>query len=138
MFEDLHAPDGTNQPINNQTLQRIGTVLPFSTAILFAGGNSDWEQAGIVYINGVRQTEQIGNFSRPNTFGVGEETFDQEIAVAGWHKRGAPSGGLPWTASRGQVQGTEGRWDDSFGDLDFNDFTASLTALTGTVHPIGG
>ncbi|GHF76254.1 hypothetical protein [Streptomyces griseosporeus] len=134
---DLSDPDGKNQPINDQTLQRIGTVRAYSTAILFAGGNSDWEQAGIVYINGVRQAEQIGNFSRPTLFGIGEKTFNQEIAVAGWHKRGAPSDDLPWTASRGQVQDTNGRWDDSWGDLDFNDFTAELTPLTGTVHPIG-
>ena len=135
---DLHAPDGSNQPVNTETLQRLGTLSPFSTAVVFAGGDSDWEQAGIVYVNGVRQGEQIGNFSRPTMFSLGERDFEQEISVAGWHKRSAPDSDHPWVASRGQTQGTGARWDDSFGDLDFNDFTASISVLSGSVHPTSG
>lgn len=137
MSFDLRAPDGTNQPVNNLTLQFIGTLLPFSTAIIQAGGRSDWEQAGVIYVNGIRQVKLIGNFHHPNMFSLGERDFPQEIAVAGWHKRSGPAGGKPWVASRGRVQGGVAGWDDSFGDQDFNDFTASIKRLTGTVHPTG-
>jgi hypothetical protein len=137
MAFDLHAPDGANRPVNNLTLQFLGTLRPFSTAIIQVGGDGDWEQAGVVYINGIRQAQLIGNYHHPRIFSLGERTFNQEVAVAGWHKRSRPDAGQPWNASRGRVLAGSAGWDDSGGDNDFNDFKATLTRLTGTVHPVG-
>jgi len=131
---DLHAPDGASEPVNTQTVQYPGTLLPFSTAIIWAGGNAAWEQAGVVYINGIRQAQLIGNYDHSNMFFLGERAFNQEIAVAGWHKRSGPDGGQPWVASRGRVQAGMAGWDDSGGDADFDDLTAWIQRLTGTVH----
>jgi hypothetical protein len=134
MTLDLHAPDGSNQPVNTLTVQHLGTLLPFSTAVIFAGGQADWEQAGVVYINDVRQPTLIGNYNHPTMFSLVERNFSQHIMVAGWHKRGRPSGSLPWVASRGRLQAGVAGWDDSGGDADFDDFTARIQRLSGTVQ----
>ncbi len=67
-------------------------------------------------------------------FGLGERTFSQHIMVAGWHKQSPPAGGLAWVASRGRVLAGVAGWDDSGGDADFEDFTARIHRLSGTVH----
>lgn len=134
MTLDLHAPDGSNQPVNTQTVQHLGTLLPFSTAVIFAGGQANWEQAGVVYINDVRQPTLIGSHHHPRMFSLGERTFSQHIMVAGWHKQSPPAGGRPWVASRGRLQAGVAGWDDSGGDADFEDFTARIQRLSGTVQ----
>jgi hypothetical protein len=134
MTLDLHAPDGTNQPVNTQTVQHLGTLLPFSTAVIFAGGQASWEQAGVVYINDVRQPTLIGSHHHPKMFSLGERTFSQHIMVAGWHKQSPPAGGRPWVASRGRLQAGVAGWDDSGGDADFEDLTARIHRLTGTLQ----
>jgi len=134
MTLDLHAPDGTNQPVNTQTVQHLGTLLPFSTAVIFAGGQASWEQAGVVYINDVRQPTLIGSHHHPRMFSLGERTFSQHIMVAGWHKQSPPAGGRPWVASRGRLQAGVAGWDDSGGDQDFEDLTARIHRLTGTLQ----
>src|SRR5215203_6710442 len=134
MTLDLHAPDGASQPLNTQTVQHLGTLLPFSTAVIFAGGQSNWEQAGVVYINDFRQPTLIGSHHHPRMFSLGERTFSQHIMVAGWHKQSPPAGGRPWVASRGRLQAGVAGWDDSGGDADFEDFTARIQRLSGTVQ----
>jgi hypothetical protein len=138
---DFRAPDGSNQPINNQTVQHLTTVPPFSLAFLDTRTEAAWEQAAVVYINGVRQSQLIGNYHHSTVFWLPQVAFSQQIMLAGWHKRSGPDGGQPWHASRGRVQGEWAEWDDSGGDLDFNDFRTRTVVLPGlhispfSLHP---
>ncbi|MCC2273861.1 hypothetical protein LKL35_00135 [Streptomyces sp. ET3-23] len=134
---DLRDPGGSNTPINNLTVQYLGILDRYSTAVIWAGGNSTWEQALVVYVNGIRQAEQIGNYDRPNSFSLGERAFAQEIALAGWHKESPPDGGQPWIASRGQLIQDGAHWDDTGTGEGFGSLTANIQVLSGTLHPIG-
>jgi hypothetical protein len=129
---DLRAPDGSNKPINNLTVQNLTTsVHPFSVAFVDTRTGADWEQAAVVYVNGARQSQLIGNYHHPTVFWLPQVSFNQQVTLAGWHKRSRPDGGQPWNASRGRIQGEWAEWDDSGGDLDFNDFRASVVVLPG-------
>jgi hypothetical protein len=128
---DFHAPDGSNQPINTQTVQYLNHFPAYAIGYLSGVGSANWEQAAIVYINGQRQATQMGTFNRPAIFWLPQSTQPQQIMLAGWHKRGAPSGSLPWVASRGMSDGQKASWDDSGGDLDFNDYKVTVVKLPG-------
>jgi hypothetical protein len=128
---NFRAPDGSSQPINSQTVQHLGTVPPFSLAFLDTRTEAAWEQAVVVYINGVRQSHLLGKYHHRTLFWLPQEAHSQQIMVAGWHKRSRPDGGQRWHASRGRVQGEWAEWDDSGGDLDFNDFRTRVVKLPG-------
>jgi hypothetical protein len=132
------APDGSAQPMNSQTLQHLGSVPPFSLAFLDTRTEAAWEQAAVVYINGQRQGRLVGNYHHPTIFWLPQVAHDQQVMLAGWHKRSGPDGGQPWHASRGRRQGEWAEWDDSRGDLDFNDFRVRVVRLPGLhILPFG-
>ena len=125
------APDGSSQPINNLTIQHLGTLPAFSLGILDTRTDSAWEQAAVVFINGIRQGRLIGNYHHPGLFWFSQVGHPQDIMLAGWHKRSGPDGGQPWHASRGRRQGEWAEWDDSGGDQDFNDLRVRIVKFPG-------
>lgn len=132
---DLRAPDFSSQPINNQTVQSQ-TIPAYAVGYLTATGNAAWEQAVVVYIDGHRSQTLLGNHGHAGLFWFGESAHPRQVLLAGWHKRSGPDGGQPWQASRGQSSGRVSRWDDSGGDLDFNDVAVELVVVGG-VTPQG-
>ncbi|WP_437090252.1 hypothetical protein [Streptomyces sp. enrichment culture] len=146
---DLRAPDGSHQVLNSTTVQHVCTVRRFSSAIIWARVNADWEQAGVVYVNGIRQPRTIGNYRHDGSVTIGEKDIEQKVAIAGWHKRSGPDSGKPWVASHGRLRARRmvpeflvavAEWDDSWdaGVGDFDDLRAEVQKLSGDVHPVGG
>ncbi|NEE17858.1 hypothetical protein G3M58_66775 [Streptomyces sp. SID7499] len=149
MAIDLRAPDGTNRPFNSLTLQYVCTLRRFSSAVIWARCGADWEEAGVVYLNDVRQPRTIGNYRHDRFATIPEANFDQKVAIAGWHKQSAPDSRKPWVASHGRIRPGSivpgglvavAEWDDSWdhGIGDFDDLITEVQRLSGTVHPIGG
>lgn len=127
---DLSAPDGTSVPINNTFLQSIGTLLPNTHAILEATSDAAWEQAGVVYINGARQPQLLGNYHHATSLGLPFSAHTQHIQVAGWHKRSGPDGAELWKPSNGALFiPWRTTWNDSGGDLDFDDLKVDMFLL---------
>ncbi len=124
----FRAPDGSSQPINNLTIRSF-SVPAYASILLWGWGNAAWEQAIVIGIDGVRHAEQLGTFSRPNFISIGPASQTRTLTLAGWHKRSGPDGSQPWHASRGQTAGDVASWDDSGGDLDFNDYRVRVGFL---------
>jgi hypothetical protein len=135
---DLRPPDGgpSQEPLGNtQHLEYLGSFPAFAFGYLLAETNSAWEQAAVVYINGFRQHQLIGNYHHSAFFWLPEADHPRDILLAGWHKRSAPDGGQPWHPSRGRRRGEWAEWDDSGGDLDFNDLRVSIVKTSGIPIP---
>jgi len=129
---DFSAPDGTSQPLTTNSVQHLGTLLPFSHAFLDVRTEAGWEQAGVVYINRIRQPQLLGNYHHQSFLGLPNSRHAQHIMVAGWHKRSSPDGGEPWKASNGRLQGVwSAGWDDSGGDQDYDDLQVAMILLPG-------
>lgn len=122
------APDGSNQPINNLTIQSF-RIPAYAITLLWGSGTAAWEQAVVIGIDGVRRAEQLGTFRRPNFLSIGEASRGRTLTLAGWHKRSGPDGAQPWHASRGRTIGEVASWDDSGGDNDFNDYLVRVAFI---------
>lgn len=127
---DLRAPDFSSQPINNLTVQ-WQTIPAYAVGYLKVGGSAAWEQAVVVYMDGQRNPTLLGNHGHAGLLWFGESPHPRQVQLAGWHKRSGPDGGQPWHASRGQSSGRVSRWDDSGGDLDFDDVSVELVVMGG-------
>jgi hypothetical protein len=132
---DFSDPDGSNQPINNQTGQYLINFPAYALGYLAGTSDAAWEQAVVAYFDGARQSTQLGTYNRPGILWLPQSSLPQQILLAGWHKRGQPDGSLPWVASRGQSNGITASWDDSGGDGDYNDYRVQLIILPGP-HPL--
>jgi hypothetical protein len=127
---DLRAPDFSSQPINNLTLQ-WQTIPAYAGGYLSARTNASWEQAVVVYFDGQRHPTLLGNYGHAGILWFGESAHQRQVLLAGWHKRSGPDGGQPWNASRGQSSGRLSRWNDSGGDLDFDDVIVEVVVFGG-------
>ena len=136
---DLSAPDGSNQPINSETVQWLNELPAFSLGFLYVSANANWEEGAILYLNEVRQPTLFGNYDHfQGKFWLPQQSHPQTIQVAGWHKMGRPSGRLPWVASRGirAIDGFSASWNDSGADQDFDDIQVQFTILPGGIHTL--
>lgn len=124
----FRAPDGTTQPINNLTIQSF-SVPAYASILLWGWANAAWEQAIVIGINGVRNSEQLGTFHRPGFISIGPASHSRILTLAGWHKRSGPDSSQPWHPSRGKTANDLASWDDSGGDNDFNDYLVRIGFL---------
>ena len=121
---DLRAPDGSNQPVNTQTVQHLAAaVAPHSLAFVDTRVAADWEEAAVVYINGVRQAQLIGNYHHPTMFWLPQVSFHQQVTLAGWHKRSGPAGG-----SLGMPRGDAFRVHGPSGTIPAETWTSTISA----------
>jgi len=95
---------------------------------LYASLDAAWEQAVVIYIDGERYENQLGNYIlRPNVLIIPKREAAYELTLVAWHKRSNPNASLPWVASRGQRIGpVVFAWDDSAGDGDYRDVRIKL------------
>lgn len=131
---DFSDPDGKFSLINTGTVLSV-TTPALSNVVLLGGSSAAWEQAVVVYIDGIRQHTQLGSFDRTNIFSLGEASNPRNLMLAGWHKESGPDSGMPWQPSRGTFdpQKLTFGWEDSQ-DEDFNDYKIAMIDLTGTIH----
>jgi hypothetical protein len=120
----ISDPDGNQKPILDSTVQSF-EVPANKGAYLYGSFDAAWEQAAVIYVDGVNGAptmSQIGNYNRPTFMVVGRKDTKQTVTIAGWHKRSGPDGQNPWNASRGKREGNLIlAYDDSGYDGDFND-----------------
>lgn len=131
----FRAPDGSNQPINNQTIQSF-SIPAYATVLLWGWSDAAWEQAVVIGVDGVRQASQLGSYDRPEFMSIGPANHPRTLTLAGWHKRSGPDGSQPWHASRGKTAGDVAGWDDSGGDLDFDDFRVRIGFIKPVISPL--
>ena len=95
---------------------------------LYASFDAAWEQAVVLYIDGERYENQLGNYIlRPSVLSIPKRDLAYELTLVAWHKRSNPNASLPWVASRGQRIGpVVFAWDDSAGDGDYRDVRIKL------------
>ncbi|MCE0484623.1 MAG: hypothetical protein LV479_10345 [Methylacidiphilales bacterium] len=107
----------------------LSLIIPAGRLVhLFASFDSAWEQAVLIYINGLRYENQVGSYIlRPQSLTVPVQLEQYELTLVGWHKRSDPNAALPWVASRGRRFGpVVFAWDDSADDEDYRDTRIKL------------
>jgi hypothetical protein len=120
-------PEGNESSLHPTTALSL-MIPPEQAVFLYASFDGAWEQAVVLYLNGVRFENQLGSYIlRPNYLSVPGQASEYELTLVGWHKRSSPNAALPWVASRGQRIGpVVFAWDDSADDGDFRDTRIKL------------
>ena len=120
-------PEGNESSLHPTTALSL-MIPPEQAVFLYASFDGAWEQAVVLYLNGVCFENQLGSYIlRPNYLSVPAQAAEYELALIGWHKRSSPNAALPWVASRGQRIGpVVFAWDDSADDGDFRDTRIKL------------
>src|SRR5271155_235065 len=95
-------PEGNASALSDNSA--LSLVIPAEQSVhLYASFDSAWEQAVVVYIDGVRYENQLGSYIlRPSVLTIPKRDASYEITLVAWHKRSNPNAMLPWIASRGQ------------------------------------
>ena len=107
----------------------LSLLIPAEQTVhLYASFDTAWEQAVVVYINGVRYEKQLGSYIlRPSVLSIPKQDAPYELTLVAWHKRSNPNAALPWIASRGQrIGAVVFAWDDSAEDGDYRDTRIKL------------
>lgn len=127
------GPDRSNPLMNNQ----VGKVIvpPGKRANFTFSADANWENAVCIYPEGSEALlVEKGNYRRSlSDFSTPENNtgINQSFIVSGWHKRGEPSGSLPWIQSALQERPNSGGHDLNFGfedagDGDYNDMHVTV------------
>ena len=107
----------------------LSLIIPAEREVfLYANFDTAWEQAVVLYLDGVRYENQLGSYIlRPSFLAIPKQPADYELSLVGWHKRSNPNPHLPWVASRGRRNGpVVFAWDDSAEDDDYRDIRVKL------------
>ena len=120
-------PEGNASVLSENSA--LSLLIPAEQNVhLYASFDAAWEQAVVVYLNGVRYENQLGSFVlRPNALIIAKQDAAYELTLVAWHKRSDANAALPWVASRGQRIGpVVFAWDDSADDGDYRDTRIKL------------
>lgn len=124
----LHLdPEGIESVLTDSSA--LSLIIPGGQNVhLYASFDCAWEQAVVLFINGIRYENQIGSYIlRPSSLVIPMQETQYELTLVGWHKRSAADATLPWVASRGQRIGpVVFAWDDSALDDDYRDTRIKL------------
>lgn len=112
-MDALTAPDGSRPEVMYSTTLLGFTLPPRQTAALFATSDADWEQAALVYLQGYRLHNDLGNYERLVTMLISWQDYPQQLLFTGWHKEGRPDAGLPWLPSHGIFGPSFVAWKDT-------------------------
>ena len=132
------GPDSSFPSLNNNQVGRV--IVPTGMRAIFKfTTHADWENAVCIYseVSDEELTETRGNHGRPlNDFITPENNTGRNhtLLVTGWHKKGQPSGRLPWIQSYLQERpNSDGRnfifgFEDA-GDADYDDMQVEVNIV---------
>ncbi len=124
----LHLdPEGIESVITDSSA--LSLIIPGGQNVhLYASFDGGWEQAIVLFINGIRYENQMGSYIlRSASLVIPKHDGQYDLTLVGWHKRSAADANLPWVASRGQRIGpVVFAWDDSALDGDYRDARIKL------------
>jgi hypothetical protein len=124
---EFKAPDGSNPGFMYSTTALWFPLPPGRTAALYATSDADWEQAALVYLQGYRLHDDLGNYERRVTLLVYAQEYPQQLVFTGWHKEGRPNSELPWLPSQGTSGPSFVAWKDtSAADAPYNDLRIDI------------
>jgi len=120
-------PEGNPSVLSDDSA--LSLLIPAEHNVhLYASFDAAWEQAVVIYINGLRYENQLGSYVlRPSALIIPKRDAPYELTLVAWHKRSNPNAALPWIASRGRrIGAVVFAWDDSAEDGDYRDTRIKL------------
>jgi hypothetical protein len=80
---EFTAPDGSKPGFMYSTAALGITLPPGQTAALYATSDADWEVAVLVYLQGYRLHDDLGNYGRRVTLLVYAQEYPQQLMFTG-------------------------------------------------------